>query len=1443
MRLSRWILSSALLAVPFVHGAEPMLLRYRIELLSNAQSAVSAVPGAAGTERSFLLTQVKGTWSRFNWPLFRAVPGLTELVFQARREADGPANLQVRLLRQDGTEWQSGTIELAENWQECQLTAADFRLFRGGDPEQVGPLQLGEAVQFQVVPASGGEGEGHFRLDEIRFLPSGPAYTADGDELVQSLAPEELERQRTEDLLGRWNYEQARLKWDIAQAEEWLEELAQLQAGDEAASIRLEEGDAPWQFVRPRLGSVDYHLTPAEFAGQIAALGERPVGKLDLTATGNSFAASVLYDAQPPAPPTVETEDGRRFLRQPVHFTADKTRQTVFLNVQLPQPLDMTGRMLDVDIRCPAGPLNEQFPFLLRLYTKSPAGAESWGDLTPSALPDGTWQSLRFDPANPLRAARYEPTVVTGISIRLENAPGEARDMMVDVGEVRLAWPPAAAVLREQLLGKALDAVQEARMRLYSLRDRIAIAEDELAQNPEMWQRYLASFQPGSLPPPAPQPALPEGRPLHPECLDWTFLSYQGGVAVTAQLTGGLRADRLRGEVRLGETVVASGVTSGNGRLLLRVPQIACWSSRRPTTCTLRLLAETDGQAVARLELPVQPGVVTVGTSPASPVLRHLRQRRQPDWTIRENGRAWFPRMACYNWQDMAKTVQEGHELLDDLWVDGLRRYGLDTRASGTDVRDQLGVPFLHTLAPSYRSLKGWADMASFREHYAALYALLASQANRPFQAVIQAGNEVELACWGATLPEAFPGALYQPLDLGAELIGSDYARRSPVMYVRAGSFRSVPPLPHEDISGINQYTGRYSGRQDEVARDLAELARESLVCNRPLFITEWMGPKYSWATGGIGGVTRRGAAYYLERYWRAMIQTPGIVGSSEFTLNWVIAPFEDLTTQTREEAWKNRPKHSAFGGGSTADHVPLVGPDEAVRGPCFRSMQAFQSPLYLLANAPGDISILYYPQDALTVDALAAALGKLGKSVRPVVLAGQALPQATGHWLVLLPPDTALPTQPPLANLEIALPDPAEPLIRHQLFPGDPSRLLVYLNAADAASYERGRQRLLAAAENLVELNELEGAMSRAVALTDAKYRRVYENYLLEFAARGYVFSGDDTREELVPAEFLTPEGAFRPAWERLSAVILDTARELRPEEWALLQQFQAKGVHLIISLPCWQANPALQAAYPATVGAAHSLGDVFPVTDALCQPIPLHHLGGADLAVIQRFQPKLADSPALQIQELAAADTQALATTEGGAAVAVAWARGTGRVVLLGGPIGEVVNIHYRVTHSGETHPIYDRDTACGLERLSRFVVNACRLGQPEKAALPRLFADVVPASTLVRAGQPVRAEVRLTDANGQPVAGGELRVRVRRIVDGRKEASTDYLEVAETAPGVYAIDCPEGPRDGAGLRYFPAANQGRLQLVSLQCKAFAPGHVPADAALAVALETPQE
>jgi hypothetical protein len=687
-----------------------------------------------------------------------------------------------------------------------------------------------------------------------------------------------------------------------------------------------------------------------------------------------------------------------------------------------------------------------------------------------------------------------------------------------------------------------------------------------------------------------------------------------------------------------------------------------------------------------------------------------------------------------------------------------------------------------------------------------------------------------------------------------AELAGVEADPDSPIMYVRAGSFRQVPPLPHEEMCGINQYTGRYSGRIDEIDRNLAELAMEALFCDRPLLITEWNGPKYSWASSGIGGVTRRGAAYYLERYWRAMINTPGIAGSSEFTLNWVIAPFEDLTTQTREEAWKDRPEHHQFGGGYTADHVPSVGPDKAVRGPCFRSMRAFHGPLYLMASTPGQIHIVSAAGDGVA-PRLAAALAACGKEVRSSTF-GQAVDPAAldGHIIMLCPAGSALPA--PAAALVAAgvIEGPGttptmreEPVVQSVLNPGRPECLLTVAMGATAEAAARGGEHLVQAAEDLRDLGRAEGAMGRILAVVDPSLVRTYSAYILEQASRGFAFGGDDTRTSLDAAElFDSQRGGLRPAWHDLRAVIIDTSREFSDAEAALLDRLVELGVDLVVSLPAYSASSFLRDRFPARVAGVSSLSGSFPVASALRAPLPLSDLGGADLEVIGAFRPDRAGSDALQVAEFADAPGAAvLAGAPDGAPTVLGWQRGDSRIVLFGVSFGEVARIHWQVTHAGKTHRLYDRDTACKLERVSRAVINACLLDAPAEAERPRLFLRIVPEKTLIQSGEPIRLSVTLTDVEGVPVAG-QLMARSRTVVDGSAGASSPYVNVAAERPGHFALLC-EAVNGLPAERLFepvqsipycvPEACE-RAAVVSLQFKAYVRGFTPADGAAAFAV-----
>ncbi|MBT3291974.1 MAG: hypothetical protein HN380_31820, partial [Victivallales bacterium] len=533
----------------------------------------------------------------FNWPMFHPIPGLKQVRFHCRRDAEGPGVMMVRLLGRDGTEWQSETIELTPDWQEHSLTTADFAFFRGDETKRDAKPDLQDAVQFQIVPSSRGEGEGRFRLDEIRLEPGGPVYTADADDLRSVLPPRELQRQRLNDLLARWHYERRKLERDALQAQAWLR-LVRAFANGAKNGLDLDAPPPP-QSAAPF--APDYQpLTAPAFDAMVRELAAKPVDTIDLAAEDVMISHSILYEAVEQSPPTMQTEGAKRFLRLPVRFT-DKGRQTVFLNTRLPAAFPVVGRRLEVDVRCPKVPLNSEFPFLLRLYMDNPDG-ESWADFHPDAMPDGTWRTLRFDVANPARKVRYTPTSVIGITFRLENEPGKTADFALDIGEVRLGWPPPAEVVRTRLLDQALAAVHQARLELYSVRDQTAAAEDLLAGIPGNGRMYRSpSASPAALPEPTEIIPKETTESLFPERIAWRFQPHPTGVALVARVADPVAGARLVGNVVDGGKRVAGGEAEANQELVLPIPPESCWSNRRPRTCGLRLSVVKAGRTLARI--------------------------------------------------------------------------------------------------------------------------------------------------------------------------------------------------------------------------------------------------------------------------------------------------------------------------------------------------------------------------------------------------------------------------------------------------------------------------------------------------------------------------------------------------------------------------------------------------------------------------------------------------------------------------------------------------------------------------------------------------------------------------------------------------------------------------------------------------------------------------
>jgi hypothetical protein len=1428
-------------------------LSYGVQRLGNAVAVSVAQPGAAGSACAFELTYSLGSWSRFNWPQFAPKANLRQVGFCLRGVGPEPATVQCRILADDGIEWQSAAMAVTAEWQSFTLKAGDFSWFRGDTRETAGALDLGRAVQFQLVPADrGGKGSGSLFVDEIRFHPDGPAWTAESGEQRLPRAAVELEHERLRDLLGRWLAEIERLTAEMERTRRWVAAIEGMAAAwkDQAQrQVVLQQLGArryPWQEAAPicRGPARDAALSLEDYRRQLQSLDAAPVPLLDL-GLAPKLSVDRLYGAPVQEEPSVVTLDGSAVLRHRIRFSAEAVRQTVFTDLALPRPTDVSGHRILARLRCSATGLHETTPILLRLFTDG-GGNESWADYTPTPGPGPEWQDVAFDVGNPVRQTRGNPAATLSLGLRFENRPGTAADFVVEVADLRLAPPEPAAALRRTLLQAAGDRVTAARNRLAEWRDRVAAAEDALRDDPELRRLYLSSFE-QRLPvavagAPASAPVIADSlaglplppRPLNPARLSTRTVSGAGGLGVAIRVAGLDPAADLRATLLSSAGDILASARGQGESLVLPAARAAVWRPGQPWRYRLRVAVLEAGRLAVYDERDI--GVRTAAVIPAgpTPLLRHVTQRRQPDWSFQLNGECWFPRMTVYHWPEPGNSEVAGARLFADLWLDGTRAYGFRVEAAAWERSERLGLATLTGLAPSYRPLESWDDLATWEAEYAAACRRAVPFSDRPAQIVAQVGNEVELAAWGADLGTAFPDALYQPLDVAAAVLRREWDPAVPIMYVRAGTFREVPPLPHEQLCGVNQYTGRYSGRLDEVDRDLAELARYSLWADRPLMITEWMGPQYSWASSGVGGVSPRGAAYYLERYWRAMINTPGIVGSSEFTLNWVIAPFEDLTNQTRAEAWKDRPPHDAFGGGHTADHIPVVGPDQARRdGPCFRSLQAFQSPLYVMAGSPG--AILVCGEGA---ERLAEALRPSVPAVRATAaLADADLAGAEAH-LVILHPVSAVEGFPAGAS---------EPAIHTCLNPRYPDRLITTLAAGTPAARERGLDRLVAAAAALGELREAEGAMTRALVLTDPATVSVYTRYVLELAGRGYLFSGDDVRTELRAEEILDTAGQRRPAWADLSAVILDCARPLQATELDLSVRLGREGANLIVSAGCYAANPRLQDLLPAKLLPAGTLADHVAPADRVRTPLAVHDLGGADLERIRRFRPDLADSPALALFRIDCPGSEPLALDAAGQPVIVRQALGSGSIFLVGAQPGAAAEVHWRVTHAGLTHPLYDRDTACGLERLSRVVVNLCRFGTPEKRPKPRLFVRLTPDRTRVVAGEPLQGTLELCDVQGKTV-GGQVRARVRVSSAGRAGALGAYTDLPPAAPGRFELRCAldagtpasgDGPVPGSGLTYRLPDRPAAPLIASVQIKAYAPGFVPADGALAFVVE----
>ena len=1444
--------------------------QFDIDRLGNAKSAELSTPGADGTDAAILLKYDKGPWSRFNWPRFRPVVGNKSLQFKVRRQdGDLPDTVQVRVLTNDGIEWHSiQPIPISTEWQAVTATVETFQYFRGGDPEKLPKLSFDSVIQFQILPGSNGKGNGAFLVDDVRFLPNGPNYTHDKAEWKVEKDAVTIEYERLTDLWNRLNVELNRLNANTLQVQRWITALSEIKkvwAEDKAkATELLAATDRPWiesitaASVKNMPSTITFP-TKEEFQQELNKLGDNKPSLITDFPTDIPLGNRILYSAVQQDAPQKLTEDGVTFVRQHVVFTNSQDDQTVFLRITIPATaynndncLNLENLVVKAKIRCNAKGLNDKLPFMLRLVSKHPENLESFIDIDAVPAPTAEWQELSFTVSKPHRTARPLPQNVIAFDFRMQNIAGQADNFNLDVQPIYYTQRPTLERLSETYLAKRKEHLLKARMALLKERTKLLEIEESLRAIPELRNAYLASFAQPVPPLPRRQnfqkakvPTTPEVV-LNPYVFKMKTAIVKNKFQLTVTLDADVKADRFHAYLlsdNPSRPIFAYSVPKELDKAAkMDIPlSIPMWSPFIPNTFPLLLLAYEGKKIVAYDRRDIGFRTAQILQSGANTLLRHVGNRNRPDWFYAYNGQPSFFHTSVYSQMEnsLEQCPTETVRLLQDLWVEGQRNYGMPKNARHWENSEQYGVGRLSSFAPSYKSLRNFGDIDSLLRKYAFdLEQIIPLSANAN-SFVHQVGNEVELDSWGASINAAFPGTAFQPLDVIAQQLVDNQCNTVPVMYVRAGSFNKVEPLPHEDISGINQYTGRYSGNLDEAPRDLAELAAEATLANRPIAITEWNGPKYSWATGGIGGITLRGAAYYLEKYWRAMTNTPGIIGSAEFTLNWVIAPFEDLTNQSREEAFKNRLKHSSFGGGHTSDHVPLLNADVVVPDDCYRSMQAFHSPLYVMCRKPGDI-VLSGDVSRIS-NAFYDNLNAIGKKAVKRDFRGPLadLDKSNAHHIYIA---YVTPTSPFGAHQKIAFPgiqpppmDAKEPSFQTIVNPASPDHLLTVMVAYTYEAHERGIKLLEDAALNLRDLYVKEANMPRFLVLTDKENVNVMRNYVMDKAARGYAYVGDDVRTSLDKREFVDENGKRRIAWQSLHAILLDTKRELTADEAALITQFRSEGMNIIISRSAYTSNPQIQKQFVANL---IPIGDFSqPLTTELESPIPLRMLGSANLDVVKSFYPKYVGHNGTKVFAVDAQSAHGVAFDAQNRPVIVKWDShngDSGAVFLLGYDLGDVATVHWRVTHSGKTHPIYDRDTACGLERPTIAALNAA-LFRPSLNTNPknRLHVQLIPASILVDKDHPVPTlQIKVTDQNGQPPARIQINARTRLRVDNSAKPSSPYFHLKQSAPGIFDVtfaprkEIEAAPdKEVTQLPYFPFDKSFSIsKILSVQMKVFA-------------------
>ena len=862
--------------------------------------------------------------------------------------------------------------------------------------------------------------------------------------------------------------------------------------------------------------------------------------------------------------------------------------------------------------------------------------------------------------------------------------------------------------------------------------------------------------------------------------------------------------------------------------LELRVDQPAWWFPDCPWLYTLRVGLFRQGEAVDWLEQPVAFREIRIVECDVSPTMRHAWAWAPADYTFAVNGQPYFPQGTVCGALSR-EHLDEAATLFKELWLDFQRTYGTWLpRLDGPfgDVFARHGLSYLASVRPDYTRIRSYASSRAGLDDYRALVRGSRALASHPAVLTLEIGNEAELPVWGADLQSVYGRDLWHGFNEAARVLREEAEPTVPVGYVRAAHFGHVLPVPREDYSGVNQYTGRYWGRRATISADLAALAQQAALDHKPVAITEWNGPKYSWATAGVSGVDEQGAAQYVFDYFRRMTRTPGIVLSTEFVLNWIVTPVEDLTTVPLAEGLRRRAAWS-WSLQQGTPWYPRIWPKLLTDTPARRAMRGFQSPLFTLCSTPGDIVVASAKGN---VDELVHCFAPLGRRA-----AARAMP--TPEELATLDASLvliggigdaqpaairALETRGVIGRTTAHFPPPLDYLIQRRVHPYFPDRALVVVTASTPKGMARALEQLAASAGGLAEALRRHASCRRAIALVDgdADTRRAFARYVLELPTRGQFLGWDDLRTRLGRGELVDDAGRLRPHWHDLRAVIVAARRKLSAEERGLLEQLPALGVHVVWSVAALETDPELGKALGVELGPRRPLSGHYAVAPWAQKPLAVPELGDVAAGRVARFSGVKTKSTewkrALSVREIVAPQWLPAATTVTGVPVVAFRIQGSGAHWAFGADLAAAARVLWRTTHRGVTHRIYDRDTASGLERLFRLVANAAAGHAPRRPDLPRLRAIIETDRLSYAPGDVVRLTIRVRESDGTP---RDAAVRIGFApAGGRADDATPrrWAQAVRRSKGLYALEAPvpKEPADDALIPITPANGHFRGQ-----------------------------